>query len=283
MQLGSIVCLVLLCNGICATSYNILAIFTLPIKSHIYFAEPILKRLAQKGHNVTVIGYFPLKEKIGNYNDVVIGDTKFFTDTIDKIPIYDLGTADSLNKLTMYTTFLALDFVGQFGCKKLLESQNVQNFLTDGKTFDLAITEHFNSDCALSIIKKFDCPTIRVHSGYFMPWTAWRFGNPFNPAYMPNCFLPFSDKMTFLQRVENTALTLVHNIYFNKFAIQSESKLVNGNVGKHVKIFENDIYNDSLLLLNAHYTLNIPVPLVPNVIEIGGIHVGKNKSLPQVS
>jgi glucuronosyltransferase len=38
----------------------------------------------------------------------------------------------------------------------------------------------------------------------------------------------------------------------------------------------------SLALLNTHYTLNFPVPYLPNLIEIGGFHVNeKTNPLPE--
>lgn len=53
-------------------SYNILALFHHPGQSHFAFFEPLLRGLAEKGHNVTVLGYFPLKDAPHNYHDVVM-------------------------------------------------------------------------------------------------------------------------------------------------------------------------------------------------------------------
>lgn len=116
-----------------------------------------------------------------------------------------------------------------------------------------------------------------------MAWTGYRYGNPENPAYMPNNFLPFSDEMTFIARLENTMLTVVQSIYYNIFEIRKNNELVGEYFGENAKTLESDVFKDSLLLVNTHFTLNLPKPLVPNIIEIGGINVDKNKSLPKVS
>lgn len=42
------------------------------------------------------------------------------------------------------------------------------------------------------------------------------------------------------------------------------------------------MHNISLLLTNAHFSLNRPRPLVPGDVEVGGIHVGTPKPLPSV-
>jgi hypothetical protein len=38
----------------------------------------------------------------------------------------------------------------------------------------------------------------------------------------------------------------------------------------------------SLLLVNNHFTLNYPKPLMPNIIEVGGMHIEQPKKLPEV-
>jgi len=38
----------------------------------------------------------------------------------------------------------------------------------------------------------------------------------------------------------------------------------------------------SLLLVNNHFSLNYPKPLMPNVIEVGGMHLRPPKELPEV-
>lgn len=40
----------------------------------------------------------------------------------------------------------------------------------------------------------------------------------------------------------------------------------------------------ALTLVNNHFTLAYPMPMSPNVIEVGGIHIAENpEPLPQVS
>lgn len=41
--------------------------------------------------------------------------------------------------------------------------------------------------------------------------------------------------------------------------------------------------NISMVFVNSHFTFHMPRPWVPNVIEIGGIHVTDPKPLPEVS
>lgn len=41
-------------------------------------------------------------------------------------------------------------------------------------------------------------------------------------------------------------------------------------------------FNTSLILVNAHFSLNEPKPTVPGIVEIGGLHIGPLLPLPTV-
>ena len=55
----------------CLESANILVIFHMPAYSHFVLGESLVKGLAQKGHNVTLISAFPQKEKSYRHITVV--------------------------------------------------------------------------------------------------------------------------------------------------------------------------------------------------------------------
>lgn len=51
---------------------NILGVYTMDIKSHYIIAQPLLKELAQSGHNVTVITSFKTKNLPTGYHEINI-------------------------------------------------------------------------------------------------------------------------------------------------------------------------------------------------------------------
>lgn len=53
-------------------SANILVFAPLPFKSHFSGFQPLFKELANRGHNLTVVSNFPLKEPMENYTDIPI-------------------------------------------------------------------------------------------------------------------------------------------------------------------------------------------------------------------
>lgn len=70
-----LILIALLCSVHDAYGANILGVFPFPTFSHTNAYIPILKELARKGHNVTMVSPYPLKEPIPNYNDIVLENT----------------------------------------------------------------------------------------------------------------------------------------------------------------------------------------------------------------
>lgn len=131
------ICVIVL-QIVCVSSYNILGIFPLTGKSHFLVYEPILKGLSEKGHNVTVLGYFPLNEGIKNYRDIVVGDMDIYYDNLDKSNLQNLSKVDT-SRRQIYSTFLILSFLGRESCKLLFESEKVQNFLKEDNKFNIVL------------------------------------------------------------------------------------------------------------------------------------------------
>lgn len=263
-------------------SYNILVLYPYPGKSHFISFVKLFRALAEKGHDVTVVSHYPLNEKILNYRDVEIGGLHdIFKNDLHNLE--DLSKTPVTSRFTMYLTPWKLFELGQLTCETAFSSKAFQNFIRENNHYDIAILEFFNTDCFLTPLKKYSIPVVRVHSSSLMPWTSYRYGNPTTPSYIPHHFSDFSDKMNFIQRVENLLLNfVVSNLYNNWYVLHSDIKLSTKYFGDAAASIPSDVFRDSILLLNTHFTVNLPRPLVPNIIEIGGIHLGKSESLPKV-
>lgn len=68
------------CSNNSVQALRILGLVPSPALSHFKFFQPILKGLAEAGHDVTVYSYFPDKDAPSNYHDVDLSspdDEKF--------------------------------------------------------------------------------------------------------------------------------------------------------------------------------------------------------------
>nr|QIK00367.1 UDP-glycosyltransferase [Xylotrechus quadripes] len=269
--------LILTTQFIYTPAYNILGVFPHLGKSHFDVFLPLMKTLAQKGHNVTVISHFPLSQTIPNYKDIDLGGRSMaFVDSVN------LQEEDPNSKLNKVNNVWMLSYSGNLSCEVGLSSQNLQTFLKTEQNFDLMIIEFFNTDCFLSLAHKVKAPIIGLSSCTLMPWNSQRFANPTHTAYIPNNNMDYTDHMSFFERLENTVVTLYHELFYEYVVIRRDEGIVRKYMGKEASHkLGQFIHNCSLLLVNSHFTLNLPRPLVPNVVEVGGIHIGGASSLPK--
>lgn len=257
-----------------ADCLKILALFPYGGKSHVDVFLPLTKALAVKGHQVTVISHFPLKTPMANYTDINLSGKTF-------VEAIQLEAFDQSRK----SMFLMPVFLRQFAqhfCKINYESPALQDFLNSNQKFDLIIAEYFQSDCFAGIVHKLQAPVIGISSCTVMPWMHERFGNPTNPSYLPNNFFDFSDRMSFWERVTNFMAQATHVIYYT-YWMSADDYQISQKHFENLPPLNSIVFKSSLFLVNSHFTYTLPRPLVPSVIEVGGIHIGKVKKVPNVS
>lgn len=147
------------------------------------------------------------------------------------------------------------------------------------KHYDVMFTELiFMFPCFLPLAEKLNIPVIGT-----VTLRSWKFvdavmGNPNNPAVVPGELSSFSDKMTFLERLENFVKALYLDFIHNYAIPKKLNEIYN-------QFYTPDLLNKkqiSLVFTNNHFTL-LPRPMAPNIIDVGGIHVKPAKPLPEVS
>lgn len=178
---------------------------------------------------------------------------------------------------------IKLAHYGKLACEDAMATKVVQNLLKSKDSYDLIITEYFNSNCFLGFAHKFGAPVVTLSSSTLMPWNNEPFGNPDNPSYIPENLLYFSDKMSFFQRVENTIVGSLHRWMYYLLMDRPGNQFAKQYFGRKLPDLRDMAFNTSLMLVNTHFSLNLPRPLVPSVVEVGGIHIGKINTLPRVS
>lgn len=277
MALIKIIIVIFLACATFARSYKILGIFPHSGKSHFDVFHPMLVALAKKGHQVTVLSHFPSKNPVDGYRDISLANT---SQTL--VNVFDVDKFQG-HRYEKYGTVVLLSMMAYETCEKGLSSKAVQDFLKRNDSFDLIITEYFNTDCFLGFAHKYKVPVISLSSCTIMPWMNDRFGNPDNPSYIPNNLMDYSDRLSFLERVENTLVLLLQRLYYHLVTDAQANALARKYFGEDLPSLKSIVYNTSIMMVNTHFSLNLPRPNVPGIIEIGGIHIGKVKKLPLVS
>ncbi|KAK9870193.1 hypothetical protein WA026_006277, partial [Henosepilachna vigintioctopunctata] len=86
-------------------------------------------------------------------------------------------------------------------------------------------------------------------------------------VYVPNMMFGGVSSSTFFGRLYTVTANIAMQLFTEVFINPAESENIQKNV--------------SLVLLNSHFSIEPPRPLVPNAIQIGGFHVDQTKQLPQ--
>lgn len=55
----------------------------------------------------------------------------------------------------------------------------------------------------MAVAWKLNAPVIAINSSPLSPWHFGRMANTYHPAYIPNVYMQFSEKMSFAQRLMN--------------------------------------------------------------------------------
>lgn len=258
--------------------YKILGLFPYPGKSHLDVILPLMKELSRRGHEVVVVSQYPLETPMPRYTDISLKGSI--------PPMVDILTVDTSNPLKsrLMNKYLSVYLFGKFAdvyCEAALAADSVTKLMKSDEIFDIIFHEPFMSDCLLALNEKFKAPIVSITTSMMLPWNNERFGNPDNPSYIPTLWLDYSNKMEFLERVENFLVHTAHKFWF-KMKQQNQNSIIRTYLGENhppLSLYGN---NMSLLLVNTHFSLSFARPFSPNVIEVGGLHISKPKALPKV-
>ncbi|XP_044254651.1 UDP-glycosyltransferase UGT5-like isoform X1 [Tribolium madens] len=256
-------------------SYRILGLFPHPAKSHVNVFYPLMKGLALKGHDVTFVSHYKFNDNISTLKEMQIVNPG--ADLVDAIDMSQLLG----NRIQMYLNNVLLAYWAVNTCHDGLSSPVFQELLNSDESFDLVIMEFFNTDCYAPFAYKFKAHLIGLSSCTIMHWTHERFANIYNPSYIPITHMDYSDRLNFFERVENTVLGILHEILYNYILRYNDERIARMYFKEDFPSLTKIVHNASVFLVNTHFSLNLPKPLVPAVIDIGGIHINKVKKVPQ--
>lgn len=115
-----------------------------------------------------------------------------------------------------------------------------------------------------------------------MPWHFTQLGLPYEPGFYPITFMGLSDTMSYGQRVSNWFAFMYMNLMYKIFNQNDANTMLRRRFGSDFPDVSELTKKVSMMFVNQHYSLSGPKHLSPNVIELGGIHIGKPKELDPV-
>ncbi|XP_031630557.1 UDP-glucuronosyltransferase 1-3-like isoform X2 [Contarinia nasturtii] len=255
-------------------SLKILGLFPHPGLSHFHFFHPIMRGLADAGHDVTVLSHFPDKNAPPNYKDLTLNGADSLTDSVD---------LQWFSYRPFYQPFLEFEKLAQWGyeaCELTLNSTDVQNLINTNVKFDVLLVEQFNSDCMMGLAWKLKAPVIGLSSCVLMPWHYDRFGIPWILSYITAQPLGSTDNMTYTERLLNFFYMNLYKIWYHYISLRQIDTLTRKYLrDENMPHLSELVKETSLMFLNTHYSLEGSRPNPPSIIEIGGIHITEPKPL----
>ncbi|KAL1491836.1 hypothetical protein ABEB36_012371 [Hypothenemus hampei] len=262
-------------DGYC---YKILGVFPFPGISHNILSSKLMKGLLEAGHDVTMVGSLPIKDvpKGGKYNEIIIdGIVKHFQTTMSSMNMFDMEKEGFLKLLvTMsenFNTFLGLTFT----------DPKVQQLIHSGEKFDAVIVEQFSNDALKVFAHIFDCHLIILSSIGPNSWVNDLVGNPSPVSYAAHFTVgDFSKDLSIYNRGKNMLIYIGDYLLSNLYLLRKQDAIIRQYFPDAPPFM--DLYtNVSLVLLNSHTSLYPALPVVPNMVEIGGYFIDPPKELPK--
>lgn len=254
-------------------SYRILSIFPHPAKSHFIVADALMKGLAAKGHEVTMISPHRETKSIKNYRRIHLEHT--------------LSNAGKSVESGNFVNYNGLNFVNLIDklyevsinlTESISKSENFYRFLHERDHFDVVIFEIFICDAMVGLGRFFNAPTIGFSTIGPTKWTSDLTGLSDFSSHIPIIYNGYSDRMSFLQRMYNSLNYWYEDIQMALRYFPAQQKLLEQIFPNSTEMpsIEELKRNVSLVFVNSHVSYAIPQHTMPNLIEIGGVHVNQD-------
>ncbi|XP_039489464.1 UDP-glucosyltransferase 2 [Drosophila santomea] len=271
--LGSLLCGIVL-------GANILAVFPSVWKSHYLFGRRLLQELVESpgNHSVTLISPHAAQEDV----DAEIPRIRELRIEGLRENWLDMGMsfeAEEMRAQSVMERFTRLIYAGTTNVDILLSDSQVRKLLTSGEKFDLLIVDLFLSDALLGLAFYYGIPTVAVSPTGANSWLNNMFGNPQSSSLDPSNFLPFTERMNTRQRILNSLMSTFERLTYNFFHLISQQSVYTNHfelLVKELPLYRDLTKNLSLALINSHPGLHYPRAYLPNMVEVGGLHLSNS-------
>lgn len=265
-------------------SAKILFLYPIATRSETNIFQPLAQTLASRGHAVTVVTCVNSSNS-GSASSIrqIVPTTPLLYSDITNVSALEVRAAQLESN-----PFLAILTESEFTClydrcNKVLQHPEFQQLVRNTRpgSFDLIVISAWMQNCLYGIIQRAQAPFILISSTPAQPWivsSATGFYPP--PSFVPTLFIDSEDSMSFWDRLTNLGFSFIYTKIFSYAYTNLDA--VTG------PFFEVDIpppqeieRKANMIFSHAHFALTFPRPMLPDMIEIGGIHCRPPKPLPK--
>ncbi|CAG9821215.1 unnamed protein product [Phaedon cochleariae] len=261
----------LLWTAVSTESSRILFVFQFPSFSHQIAYQPLWRELSLRGHQVTVVTPYPLKDaSLVNLTEIHISN---IGEPLKTSMAKDASSTEIMKDF--YATSAKLMEV-------VLAHPDVIELYTDpSKTFDLIVTECMHPGM-YSLAAKFRAAIIGVSSQGVDVATHSSLGNPIHPVLFPDLILADQDELNWRQKLHSIYFSLWLLYYYNYVVVPEADSIARKYLGEDLP-YLGDIGRDvSLIFTSTNPVIYRVRPDVPTVVTLGQMHLRPPKPLSKV-
>ncbi|NWU52046.1 UD11 glucuronosyltransferase, partial [Dromas ardeola] len=251
--------------------------------SHWLSMKEVLAELSERGHEIVVIAPDSkmLIDSAGTY-ELKTYPVPFKKEEIEEL-LHSFG-ANCFSKEPFLIRFLnTLDnfrksvAMFQVSCSSLLYNKEMMKYIEESK-FDAIFTDPL-TPCGQIIALHFSIPTVFFLRGVPCSIDIHAAQSPNPPSYVPRMLSLNTDHMTFPQRVKNFLLGISE--YFTCSIVFSPFESLASEFLQKPMTITQLLSHGSIWLKRLDFVFEYPMPVMPNMIFIGGINCGRKKPLAQ--
>ncbi|NWV97669.1 UD11 glucuronosyltransferase, partial [Machaerirhynchus nigripectus] len=251
--------------------------------SHWLSMRKVLVELSKRGHEIVVVA---------PDNTVLIDSSDFYEMKTYPVPFKKEDLEEHVRSFAA-TSFSQEPFLVRFwkllqdyrksgtlfhaSCRSLLYNQELLKYIGDSH-FDVIFTDPV-SPCGQIIAQHFSIPSVFFLRLVPCAIDVHAAQSPDPPSYVPRMFSVYTDHMTFSERVKNFLIALSESFSCN-IAYAPFEELASEFLQKPVTMTEL-LSHGSVWLKRIDFVFEYPMPVMPNMVFIGGIHCEQKKPLPQ--
>ncbi|XP_067994225.1 UDP-glucuronosyltransferase 1A1-like isoform X8 [Melanerpes formicivorus] len=162
-------------------------------------------------------------------------------------------------------------------CSSLLYNKEMMQYIEESK-FDAIFTDPM-TPCGQILALHFSLPTVFFLRGFPCAIDMHASQSPDPPSYVPRMFSRNTDHMTFSERVKNFLIAISE--YFTCSIIFSPFETLASEFLQKPMTMTQLLSHGSVWLKRIDFVFDYPMPVMPNMIFIGGINCAKKNPLSQ--
>ncbi|XP_025268314.1 UDP-glucuronosyltransferase 2B31-like [Camponotus floridanus] len=256
-----------------SSSLSILLVQPIPSTSHHVWTMNLLKGLLSKGHHVHIVSIHEPNIKSKLAENMTYG----IFDIMQQLHEAKDFNPNDWQKLNIFQMMYTVYDTGLLTCEKIVESREAKELLEMIKNveFDVIVHDITLLQCLYGLweVAKGEPPVVGYIPFGLAPWLKDYIGGTYYPTVRPYSCVDFAKPEGLWQKTWNTIYYIVDDFLRSYYYMPLSQRIAERYIGQKIRPLHKLEKSITILLINTHSAFEPAIPLPPNAIEVGGLHV----------